>query len=1333
MLICITSNLSAQSPNIRIEQPESTGLFTGKAIAWGNNTSSQSSLSTLQTDVISAAVGATHSMFLARNGTVLTRGGNTSGQRNVPGGLTGVTAIAAGELHSVALKSDGSVVAWGGNDSNQIAIPFGLTGVTAISAGGRHTVALKSDGTVVAWGSNNSGQRTVPAGLANVIAVSAGANHTLALKSDGTLAAWGDNSFGQRTLPAALTDVIAISAGAYHNLALKNDGSVVAWGRNTNGQINIPAGLSGAIKVSAGIAHSLALKADGTVVVWGSSASGLQTLPAGLSGVFAIAPGSMATHIAVLTRSSIAFSPQPLVTTSSPKTFVIRNLGAGPLNLSGVIGYDGNVSDFVINTTGMLATVPTGGQTSFQVSFAPMALGTRKAILRVNSNDTDESAFDIELTGVGLPPEPEIVIEKDGPIGLTISKIFAWGSNNYGITNVPTGLTDVISIATGDSHAVALKSDGSVVTWGFNPSGQLTVPAGLTNVKAIAAASNHSAALKHDGTVVAWGDFNSNGNLSVPSNLTDVIAISVGATSLALKSNGTVVAWGDNSNYSTVVSGLTEIIAIAAGGGHNVALRKDGTVVAWGSNSHGQTNVPANLGKVIAIAAGATHTMALQSDGGVVEWGSMSGSFFSDVRAIAAGTNYSMALKNDGTVVSRGGNSSDLYSVPAGLNGVTSITAGLYFALALKAPVVDCGTQLLNAGGTSRTLTVRNVGGAALNLSNLAVTGTNASDFTVGTNGMLTSIPAGGQTTFTVSFTPSAVGKRQAYLRIHNDDSDESVFLLTLTGQGFVLSPEISIAESGSPDLFQGKLRSWGGILSGIQPILPAEVSGVAKVALGSGHMVALKTDGTLSSWSFPNYGLPGNGFSGNESGQATTPLGLTGVTDIAAGGAHTLALKSDGTVVAWGENSSGQATVPLGLANVKSIAAGSQVSFALKTDGTVAAWGSNNYGMRNVPVGLSDIKAITVGSMSVMALKGDGTVAVWGSAAVIGAMAPDFPAGITDTSAVAAGEDSFITLKNDGTVRAWLSPFSTLLAVPPGLTGVESIAMGRKHAVALKNDNTVVAWGYADAAQTSVPAGLRGVTRASSYSGADSTVALTDPVVDYGLHLVNTPSTARTFTIKNQGNTELVISDVDVTGDHAADFNIVTTGMLNSVPAGGQTTFDVTFNPGALGLRQADLTVTSNDSDEGIFHIFLNGTGTTQLGLWRGIHGLAAGGAQDLAAPSGDGIANLLKFAFNMANAPGDLLHSNTAILPENGTSGLPRISTRPEGGITIQYIRRKPTTNPGITYIPQTSEDLVIWTPLDVIESNVESIDSTWDRVTVSATAPDTLVFGRVKVTAP
>jgi hypothetical protein len=142
-------------------------------------------------------------------------------------------------------------------------------------------------------------------------------------------------------------------------------------------------------------------------------------------------------------------------------------------------------------------------------------------------------------------------------------------------------LNNVIAIAAGDIHSLALKSDGTVVGWGSNGFGQLNIPAGLNNVTAIAAGYGHSLALKSDGTVVAWGD-NVYLQSSVPAGLNNVIAIAAGDVhSLALKSDGTVVAWGCgylyNAGQCTIPVGLSGVTAIAATGYHNLALMPSDT------------------------------------------------------------------------------------------------------------------------------------------------------------------------------------------------------------------------------------------------------------------------------------------------------------------------------------------------------------------------------------------------------------------------------------------------------------------------------------------------------------------------------------------------------------------------------------------------------------------------------------------------------------------------------------------------------------------------------------------------------------------------------------
>src|SRR5260221_820083 len=54
--------------------------------------------------------------------------------------------------------------------------------------------------------------------------------------------------------------------------------------------------------------------------------------------------------------------------------------------------------------------------------------------------------------------------------------VVAWGANDSLQSLVPRGLTNVVAVAAGDAHSLALKTDGTVVAWGFNAFGQTTVP-----------------------------------------------------------------------------------------------------------------------------------------------------------------------------------------------------------------------------------------------------------------------------------------------------------------------------------------------------------------------------------------------------------------------------------------------------------------------------------------------------------------------------------------------------------------------------------------------------------------------------------------------------------------------------------------------------------------------------------------------------------------------------------------------------------------------------------------------------------------------------------------
>ena len=135
-------------------------------------------------------------------------------------------------------------------------------------------------------------------------------------------------------------------------------------------------------------------------------------------------------------------------------------------------------------------------------------------------------------------------------------------------------------------------------------------------------------------------------------------------------------------------------------------------------------------------------------------------------------------------------------------------------------------------------------------------------------------------------------------------------------------------------------------------------------------------------------------------------------------------------------------------------------------------------------------------------------------------------------------------------------------------------------------------------------------------------------------------------------------------------------------------------------------------------------------LASWRALQSLAGDGSQDLANPSRDGVANLLKYAFNMAPNAGSLTNPNIAELPENGTAGLPHIYRDAQGHLVIEFIRRKAATNPGIAYIVETGDALAALQTLSLSGAAAISIDANWERVTVTDPTITPKRFGRVRV---
>jgi Regulator of chromosome condensation (RCC1) repeat len=253
----------------------------------------------------------------------------------------------------------------------------------------------------------------------------------------------------------------------------------------------------------------------------------------------------------------------------------------------------------------------------------------------------------------------------------------------------------VVSNALGVAHGMDQRftTGMRIQNWGSYPDGLPSVPAGLTNLVAVAAGHGHCLAVRNDDTVAAWmasvWGYPSAGQTNVPPGLSNVVAVAGGfCHSLALKEDGTVVAWGQYADRTPVIvpAGLSNVIAVAGGDYHSVALRSDGTVVVWGENNYGQTNVPARVSNIVAISCGSSYTLALSASGQTYVWGGGVGAvapFGLNLATVASESVYNLALSANGSISSAGAVGNDV-PMPAHLTNVAAIATGHYFGMVMK-------------------------------------------------------------------------------------------------------------------------------------------------------------------------------------------------------------------------------------------------------------------------------------------------------------------------------------------------------------------------------------------------------------------------------------------------------------------------------------------------------------------------------------------------------------------------------------------------------------------------------------------------------------------------
>jgi alpha-tubulin suppressor-like RCC1 family protein len=284
-------------------------------------------------------------------------------------------------------------------------------------------------------------------------------------------------------------------------------------------------------------------------------------------------------------------------------------------------------------------------------------------------------------------------------------------ANRSSPVSVVGSFTNWCNVSTGGGHSLAVRTNGTAWAWGCNNSGELgdntfpnksspvSVAGGFTDWCGASAGDTHSLAVRTNGSAWSWGS-NTSGNLgdnttanrsspvSVVGSFNDWRSADAGVNfNLAVRTNGSAWAWGRNncgqlgdnttankSSPVSVVGGFSDWCSVSAGRYHSLGIRVGGAVWAWGSNGSGRlgdgtttsTSSPVSVVGAFAdwcgVSAGGYHSLAVRTNGTAWAWGAnTSGALgdnttvaksspvsvvggFTNWRLIGAGQNSSVAL-----------------------------------------------------------------------------------------------------------------------------------------------------------------------------------------------------------------------------------------------------------------------------------------------------------------------------------------------------------------------------------------------------------------------------------------------------------------------------------------------------------------------------------------------------------------------------------------------------------------------------------------------------------------------------------------------------------------